>query len=318
MPYTFGQAHRLMLSQTPDGRWGDALLSTPPESAKTEFAGVGTVAACHRLIEYGWEKEAPPLAGARRLLFRLLAEDDDGSLTFEFAKDGSEPETIARSRGILRQAAAAVLAHAGYEGDPRLRGAANRMLSRIHDYIVSPLAESPWIKVGGKPVLAPEAFPPTYHSLVMLAFMPHYRNEHHEVVDRLAEYLARPMPKHEPVQAVGLRALPNPFLVLGDPLSAKGMPDADIGFTLFWLEIMARLGVLRRHEGWNRAFERLLDDRDHDFVWRPRRTSNLRSVHPMVWPFFPLQNGGSDASSIDVTFRLGLIARLSGRTIDLV
>ena len=264
---------------------GDVLFATPADGVAGEFEGIGTFAACHRLLEYGWDKDAPPLAASRRLMFRLLAEDDDPSLTFELGKDGSEHETIIRSRSILRQAAAFVLAHAGYEGDPRLRVSVNRLLNRMRDFFDSPLAEQPWIKAGGKSVLALEAFPPTLHAVAMLAFMPHYRNEHHEFVDHLVQYLSRPLPRHEALQQVGARAIRHPFLLLGDPLSGRGMPDADIGFTLWWLEIVARLGILRRNEVWSRLFERLLDDRDQDFVWKPRRASNLVSGNSMVCPF---------------------------------
>ncbi|HTD60804.1 MAG TPA: hypothetical protein VK679_09135, partial [Gemmatimonadaceae bacterium] len=80
-----------------------------------------------RLVEYGWERESPPLAKVRRLLFRLLAEDEDPAFLFEFAGSPEEEEMARRGRAILREAAAAALAQAGYEGDPRLRGAARRI-----------------------------------------------------------------------------------------------------------------------------------------------------------------------------------------------
>jgi hypothetical protein len=43
----------------------------------------------------------------------------------------------------------------------------------------------------------------------------------------------------------------------------------------------------------------------------------VRSTSPFVWPSYPLENALSgDERWTDATFRLGLIARLSGRTIE--
>ena len=58
------------------------MLATPSIRAE-HFEGIGTINAFRRLVEYGWDKDSPPLAHARRILFRLLAEDDDPSYLFE-------------------------------------------------------------------------------------------------------------------------------------------------------------------------------------------------------------------------------------------
>jgi hypothetical protein len=81
---------------------------------------------------------------------------------------------------------------------------------------------------------------------------------------------------------------------------------------------MARLGFLRRNENWTKLFDRFLDDRDRDGVWHPHKgTATPRSTNPFVWPSFPLEEDldGEDRWT-DVTFRLGLIARLAGRPIE--
>ena len=81
---------------------------------------------------------------------------------------------------------------------------------------------------------------------------------------------------------------------------------------------MARSGFLRKNEGWVSLFERFLDDRDRDYVWHPHRGSaKPLTTHPDVWMTFPLDEGteGGDRWS-DVTFRIGLIAKLLGRTIE--
>jgi hypothetical protein len=109
-------------------------------------------------------------------------------------------------------------------------------------------------------------------------------------------------------------------VVLGDPLPHRNAADADVPSALFWLELFARLGFLRRNEGWRRLFERFLDDRDSSGVWHPpKRTATLKTSNPVVWPSFPLEPRSSgEERSTDVTFRLGLIARHTGRQVLLV
>ncbi|MGQ0646761.1 MAG: hypothetical protein ACT4P7_04265 [Gemmatimonadaceae bacterium] len=292
------------------------MLQVPDAGARNPAIRVGTTPAVHRLLELGWDRLSPPLTSARRPLFRLLAEDTDPAFLYDLAPVGREPETVAWSRGVLRGAAAAALAHAGYERDPRLRGAAMRWLSRVDDFISSPLGEDAWVKLGGAHALAFEAAPPSFHFILMLAFMPEFRNEHDDFIDRLLVYLTRPPSKHAPAQVVGTRVLPSPYLVLGDPLSSRQGADGDIPFALWWMELMARIGVLERHDGWKRIFERFLDDRDRDFVWRPSKSQSVVSSHDVVWPFTDLQGTGAVGAAAEATFRLGLIAKFAGRTVE--
>jgi hypothetical protein len=108
--------------------------------------------------------------------------------------------------------------------------------------------------------------------------------------------------------------------VLGDPLPHRNAVDADLPAALSWLELFARLGLLRRNEGWMKLYERLLDDRDQAGIWRaPKRSSLvLRSTNPFVWPYFPLQpNASGDELAAEITFRLGLIGRYVGRQIEI-
>jgi hypothetical protein len=47
--------------------------------------------------------------------------------------------------------------------------------------------------------------------------------------------------------------------------------------------------------------------------------SAVRSTNPFIWPMYPLEgNLSGDERWTDITFRLGLIARLLGRQIELV
>lgn len=317
LPLAHPPALTLAVTQRPDGTWGDGLLQVPKPGEKWP-AGIGTIQAVRRLLEYGWDKDSPPLLHARRLLFRLLAEDDDPNYLFEFAGDAGDEDLSRRGRAILREAAAAALAHAGYERDPRLRGAALRILERVATYLHSPLAQKPWVRVGNRQVLAAEAAPPSIHLLTMLAYMPLLCSEHAEVVDRIYEYVSQTPPRQESYQLCGDHVVEQPHLVLGDPLPSRNSADADVPTAVAWLELAARLGFLRRNEGWSKLFERFLDDRGRDGVWHPHKGMEPpQTVNPVAWPLFPLDTReGGDHRWTDVTFRLGLIARLAGRPID--
>ena len=320
LPFTHRPALLLAVQQAPDGTWGGGMLSVPSSRAE-HFEGVGTIPAVRRLIECGWNKDTPPLVHARRILFRLLAEDDDPSFLFELGgKRAPDEESVRRGRALLREAAAATLAQAGYEGDPRLRGAARRILTRMADYLRSPLAQKPFIRQGNQHMLAADACPPSIFAVTMLAYMPLFRAEHHREMDALYQHLMQPQPRQEAVQLCGKLVLPVPHLVLGDFLPHRNAVDADVPFALYWLELMARLGYLKRNENWSRMFERFLEDRDREGVWHPHKGMAVaKSNSPYVWPVYPLeaQLAGEERWT-DITFRLGLIARLSGRTIEIV
>jgi hypothetical protein len=320
LPFTHRPALTLAMSQHPDGTWGHGMLTVP--SARAEhFEGVGTISAVRRLLEYGWDKDSPPLTHARRVLFRLLAEDDDPDFLFEFAgKDAADEDMARRARAILREAAAAALAQAGYEGDPRLRGAARRIIERVAAYLRSPLAQKPFVRIGNQHVLPAEAAPPSVYCLLMLAYMPLFRTEHHDAVALLSRHLTEPLPRQEAMQLCGKRVVAQPHLVLGDMLPNRNAADADVVFAVTWLELMARLGFLRRNDNWCKLYERFLDDRDGDGVWHPHKGLNAaRSPNPFLWPMYPLEDHMSgDERWTDVTFRLGLIGRLMGRGIDVV
>ncbi len=317
LPLTHRPALLLALLQQPDGTWSSGMFGVPAPGAQN-FEGVGTMAAVRRLMEYGWNKDTPPMMHARRVLFRLLAEDEDPTFLYELGADGMDEESVRRGRGLLREAAAAVLAQAGYEGDPRLRGAARRILVRIADYLRSPLAQKPFIRQGNHHMLAEEACPPSIHSLIMLAHMPLFRAEHHREMDALYAHVSQAHPRQEAVQAYGREPVPVPHLVLGDMLPHRNAADADVPFALFWLELMGRLGFLKRNENWFKLFERFLDDRGRDAVWHPHKGMvAAETANPYVWPVYPLEELAEGQERwADVTFRLGLIARIMGRPIE--
>jgi hypothetical protein len=156
--------------------------------------------------------------------------------------------------------------------------------------------------------------------LTMLAYMPNFRSEHYDIMERLYAHLTQPVPRASAAIQVGKKIVEEPHLVLGDPLPHRSAADADTPSALFWLEILARLGLLRRNENWSKLFDRFLDDRDESGVWRsPKRTLSLRSASPFVWPIFPLEPRVTpDSVAAEVTFRVGLIARTLGRQIELI
>ncbi len=319
LPFTHRPALALALTQAPDGTWNHAMLSLP-SSRGHHFEGVGTINAVRRLLEFGWDKDSPPLIHARRILFRLLAEDEDPEYLFELGGKAVVDDLSRRARGILREAAAAALAQAGYEGDPRLRGAARRVIERVAAYLRTPLAQKPFIRVGNQHVLPQEAAPPSIYALHMLAHMPLFRTEHHDAVALLYHHLSQPMPRQEALQLSGKRVVPQPHLVLGDMLPNRNAADADVVFAVAWLELMARLGFLRRNDNWCKLYDRFLDDRDAEGVWHPHKgMSGARTQNPFLWPMYPLEeNLSGEERWTDVTFRLGLIGRLLGRPIELV
>src|SRR5690606_1436675 len=108
---------------------------------------------------------------------------------------------------------------------------------------------------------------------------------------------------------------------LGDPIPHKPAIGADLAGALLWLETMARLGFLARHESWSRLLVRLLDERDRHGVWRGGRAGSVPPVpvQASVWPTYPLEQvQEGETGWTDVTFRLSLVARLSGRPLEFV
>jgi hypothetical protein len=296
LPYSHRPAIRLAATQNRDGMWNNSILSIPGKHS-SDLSGIGTIPAVRRLIEYGWGPDSPPLVLARRLLFRLLAEDNDPAFTFELG-------TKTRDDDVVR----------------RMRGAARRILERTFAYLNSPLGEKPWMRVGNTHVLAPESAPPSIYTLTMLAHMPIFRHEHFTAVERIYEWITQPLPRQEAVQLYGKKMVPQPHLIMGDLLPHRNAVEADVPFALMWLETMARLNFLRRNDGWMKLYERFVDDRDRSGVWHPHKgMERPTTTNPWAWSTFPLDDGvGAESKWTDVTFRIGLIGKLLGREIELI
>lgn len=300
---------RLAIGQGKDGTWGGRML-TQPKSDDPEFTGVGTVPAVRRLLEYGWPADATSLWQARRPLFRLLAADDDPAFLYELKTDLPDAALARHGRLRLREAAASALAHLGFEADPRLRGCAARVIERI----------SAWLKQEAPergPSFTDAAAPPSVDALAMLAYMPIFRTEHAEALGRLSTYLTQPPASGNVKQRFGRVLLTQPRLVIGDPLADVTEPDGrQLPRVLAWLELLARLGILRRHEPWRALLDRLLDARDADGRWT--RPVGAAPSDPLTWPGSPLGSPSERGEwQADATFRLALIARLAGHPVVL-
>jgi hypothetical protein len=273
------------------------------------------------LAEMGVPNDLRPFRLADRVLFRLLSRDEDPSLLFEFEKPAKgSPETAAWARNVMRQAATAALAQAGHVEDPRVRGAAHRTASDISQFLRSELVEKPFVRKGARTVLAPEASPPTTLAVATFAYMPSLQRERAGFIERLCAFLARPAPKRTWVIQPDKRAFKPTYQLLGDPLAADsaGRPK-DMPFAVHWLELLARLGMLASSPTAQRILVRLLAECDERGVWSP---PNLRSIpkgtsHLADFALpLEVEGGSQESRQADVTFRLALIAKLSGWSIE--
>jgi hypothetical protein len=312
------QVSAVTTRQQETGLWGANYLAyTPSEKEKTEE--VGTVAQYRRLLQLGVPITTRPFRLADRLLFRTLSRDDDPMLFGEFADPAEdEPATADTYRNLIRDGVCAALAESGREDDPRLRGAAHKVISAVSAFLRSPLSEDPFIKRGGGWQLHPEATPPSWWSLAMISAMPSLQRERGGFLDRLGQYLALPTPDKSYMIPIGSRTMKPLHVLLGDPveLDAKGggLPK-DVPLALHYIELMAGMGQLASAANATAAFLRLLEDVDADGVWHPK---NLRSqpkpstpVTYHSWPLAP-DDGGMTSRQADITFRLAKIAKRLG------
>jgi hypothetical protein len=214
------------------------------------------------------------------------------------------------------QAAAAALARGSHQEDPRLRGAAHRIASDISLYLRSELAQKPFKKSQGKTVLDPLAYPPTIFSVEVLAFMPAVQRERAGFLERLAAHFSTSAPRREFFIQAGKKQLRPLFEILGDPLyaDAQGRTD-DVPFAMYWLELLARLGIVRQVQPAARVLARLYSECTDQGIWSPAGLRSLpKSDNPVVAHYFPLEGPGKSPAQrqTDVTFRLALIARVMG------
>lgn len=309
-------AASVVAKQRSDGTWGGNLLGLAP-SASQGIKDIGTVPQYRRLLEMGWSRDDRAFKLGNRLLFRLLSRDPDPELLFEHrAAVKAVPDAEHWVRAMYREAVAAALAEYGFAQDPRLRGAAHRIATDVSHYLRSGLAEKPFVKSGSQTVLNPEAYPPTWYSVAMVAAMPTFQRERAGFTDRLGQYLAHAAPKKSFVVKVGRKSFKTNHILLGNPIAAdgKGVP-ADLPLALYYIELLARIGALHTAPVATKVLARLVKDCDENGIWHPK---NLRSQPKagdrITYHYYPLLPSGKAAETrqADVTFRLALIAHLLG------
>jgi hypothetical protein len=306
--------------QKDTGTWGGNLLGLAPSAAQG-IKDVGTIPNYRRLLQLGWPRAGRPFKLADRVLFRLLSRDEDPSLLFEYLKlVKSDPEAALWAREMIREAASTALAEAGFADDPRLRGAGHKIANSISLFLRSPVAEKPFVKAGKNLALHPEAHPPTWYSVAMIAAMPNLRRERAGFTERLGHYLAQPAPKKAFVIQVGKRSIKPQHLLLGDPIEAdaKGIAK-DIPLALHYIELLARMGALHWAPVATRVLGRLAKDCDEFGVWNPKNLrSQPKAVDKITYHCYPLSLDAktTEEREVDVTFRLALIAKLLGWQLD--
>jgi hypothetical protein len=302
------------------GTWGGNLLGLAPSTAQG-IKDVGTIPNYRRLLQLEWPRAGRPFKLADRVLFRLLSRDEDPALLFEFLKlVKTDPDAVLWAREMIREAASAALAEAGYADDPRLRGAGHKIANSISQFLRSPIAEKPFVKSGKNLALHAEAHPPSWYSVAMIAAMPNLRRERAGFTERLGHYLAQPAPKKAFVIQVGKRTIKPAHLLLGDPIEAdaKGVAK-DIPLALHYIELMARMGALEWAPVATRVLGRLVKDCDENGVWSPKNLrSQPKAFEKITYHYYPLHLDAknTEGREVDITFRLALIAKLLGWQLD--
>jgi hypothetical protein len=309
--------------QKDNGLWGGNLLATGPDRG-TGAKEAGTIHQYRSLLELGWASDQRPFRLADRFLFRLLTRDEDPALLLEYQRAAKTDAALGMwARNLGREAAAAALARAGHAEDPRLRGAAHRIANDVSQYARSEMAtKPPFRKAQGKPVLDPVATPPSLFVVEMLAWMPSMQRERSGFVERLGIYFSTPAPKREYYILAGSKIIPPDHVLLGDPLRADATGHvSDVAFAVYWLELLARLGLVRQIPSASKTLARLFSECDDQGIWSPKALRTMpKSEQPMIGYYFPLEGEGKSPAQrqTDVSFRLALIARLMGMPVEIM
>ncbi len=312
----------LVKKQKENGAWGGNLLGLAP-SAATGIKDIGTIPQYRRLVQLGYPRDGRPFKLADRLLFRILSRDEDPGLLFEYQKAAkAQPATAEWFRDHLREAATCARAEGGYMEDPGSRGSAHKIATAISTFLRSPLAEKPLTKAGKSTVLHPEAHPPTWYSLAMVAALPNLQRERAGFTERLGQYLGMPAPKKSFSIMVGKKAIKPDSVLLGCPITADAKGHAtDVPLALHFIELLARLRAVPSSPTATKVLARLFAECDDNGIWHPH---NLRispkATSRMSYHCHPLQDEAKsvEGRAVDVTFRLALIARVMGMEVEVV
>jgi len=308
--------------QKDNGTWGGNLLGVAVSAAQG-IKDVGTIPQYRRLVQLGLPNTTRPFKLADRLLYRLLSRDEDPALLFEYQKasKGDEAYTL-WARNLIREAATAALAESGNIEDPPVRGSAHKVANDISEFLRSPIAEKPFVRSGSATVLHPDAHPPDWNAIAMVAAMPNIQRERAGFTERLRHYLAQPAPRKAFALAVGKKKVKPTHLLLGDPIEAdsKGVPK-DLPLALHFLELLARIGGIASSANATRVLNRMLKDTDENGVWNPKGLRTVpKAISKVSYHAFPLdlESKAPEWRQVDVTFRLALITKLMGWSLEYV
>jgi hypothetical protein len=314
------QVVQALKKQKASGLWGDNILGLAA-SKTLGYKDVGTVAQYRHLLELGLPRDNRAFRLAERVFYRLLSRDEAPDLAFEYktASKGN-PELALWARALYREGATVALAQAGLVEDPRVRGSAHRTATQVSQFLRSDLSAKPLVRRGSRTVLHPEAFLPTVMSVAMISYMPTLQRERAGFIERLCSFLAEPQPKKKYVIQLGRKAVVPIYHLIGNPVEVDRSGNAkDLPLALMWIEILVRMGMLHTNEAAVKALQRLLSDVDEHGVWAPRNLRTLPKSPSHLADFaFPLE---VDAKTVerrqaDVTFRLALIAKIAGWTLE--
>ncbi len=317
----YRKVKQILRKQRTNGSWSGNILGISASKAQG-IKDVGTMVRYRQLTELGVPRDQRAYRHADRLFYRILSRDDDPALLFEYQKAAkTNPELARWARDMFREAATATLAHANLIEDPRVRGAAHRIVTNLSQFLRSELAEKPIIRKSSHNILQAGACPPTVFSVATMAFMPRLQRERAGFVDRLEAYITKPAPKRTYVVSLGRKTVKPTFYILGEPLraDAAGNPK-DLPFALHWIELLIRLGMLKQSSVAVRILSRLIRECDANGVWNPHNLRTLPKSASKLADFgFPLEVDGRTAERrrADVTFRLALLAKLAGWDLEL-
>lgn len=306
--------------QKASGYWGDNVLGLAPNKA-LGYKDIGTVAQYRHLIELGVPHDLRAFRLSDRLFFRLLSREESPDLLGEYRSAAKgNPQLVLWARSMFREGVTVALAEAGLTEDPRVRGSAHRIATDVSQFLRSELSAKPLVRKGSRMVLHPEAHPPTTLSVAMFAHMPTLQRERAGFVERLCAFLAQPQPKKKFAIPLGRKVIAPVYHLLGNPVEVDraGNPK-DLPLALVWIEVLVRMGMLNTNEAAVRALQRLLSDVDDQGIWAPKNLRAIPKSPSRLADFaFPLEPDGKtlERRQVDVTFRLALIAKLAGWTLD--
>jgi hypothetical protein len=311
---------QVLKKQKPTGLWGDNILGLAPNKT-LGYKDVGTVSQYRHLLELGLPRDERAFRLTERVFYRLLSRDEAPDLLFEYKGSAKgNPELVTWTRSLYREGATVALANAGLIEDPRVRGSAHRIATDISTFLRGEMSAKPLIRKGSRQILHPEAYPPTTMSVAIIAYMPTLQRERAGFVERLCAFLAEPEPKKKYVIALGRKTLPPVYHLLGNPIEVDRTGNAkDLPLTLHWIEILVRLGMLHTNEAAVRALQRLMSEVDSQGVWAPKNLRALPKSPSRLADFaFPLEQEPKtlEKRQADVTFRLALIAKLAGWSLE--